>query len=228
MQQLQERRVVLISQDSFYRGLTPEEAKGVNEYNFDHPNAMDQDAIVQACPALGSTQGSTKETPPHAPTRAVCAASFEAAEPAAAQPGSRHACPRLSAPAVPDRPEGSQDGPGPHLRLQDPQARARAPTAQAASPPNSAPPHPRAPCTAALRTRRRCCLVTSSSLRASWREGGRRREPLPLGAAPGRAGRPSAQRAGSGEPRRSGPQPPHGRRARRRRWRWRTCGASAT
>lgn len=48
MHQLQERRVVLISQDSFYRGLTPEELKNVKDYNFDHPNAMDQQAILQA------------------------------------------------------------------------------------------------------------------------------------------------------------------------------------
>jgi uridine kinase len=78
MHQLQERRVVLISQaravaavarlrgadcglsgprgaltafsrlqDSFYRGLTPDELANVKEYNFDHPDAMDQEAIVQ-------------------------------------------------------------------------------------------------------------------------------------------------------------------------------------
>lgn len=34
-------------QDSFYRGLTPEESANVKEYNFDHPNAMDQEAIVK-------------------------------------------------------------------------------------------------------------------------------------------------------------------------------------
>ena len=34
-------------QDSFYRGLTPEEQLNVTEYNFDHPNAMDQEAIMQ-------------------------------------------------------------------------------------------------------------------------------------------------------------------------------------
>jgi len=47
MHQLQERRVVLISQDSFYRGLSAEESQNVSEYNFDHPNAMDQEAIMQ-------------------------------------------------------------------------------------------------------------------------------------------------------------------------------------
>jgi hypothetical protein len=36
------------AQDSFYRGLTPEEQANVSEYNFDHPNAMDQEAIMQA------------------------------------------------------------------------------------------------------------------------------------------------------------------------------------
>ena len=35
------------TQDSFYRGLTPEEHTHVSEYNFDHPNAMDQEAILQ-------------------------------------------------------------------------------------------------------------------------------------------------------------------------------------
>ena len=34
-------------QDSFYRGLTPEESANVKDYNFDHPNAMDQEAIVK-------------------------------------------------------------------------------------------------------------------------------------------------------------------------------------
>ena len=34
-------------QDSFYRGLTQEELANVKEYNFDHPDAMDQDAILQ-------------------------------------------------------------------------------------------------------------------------------------------------------------------------------------
>jgi uridine kinase len=35
------------AQDSFYRGLTPDELANVKEYNFDHPDAMDQEAIVQ-------------------------------------------------------------------------------------------------------------------------------------------------------------------------------------
>jgi hypothetical protein len=37
IQQLHDHRVVLVNQDSFYRGLTPEESARVSEYNFDHP-----------------------------------------------------------------------------------------------------------------------------------------------------------------------------------------------
>lgn len=37
IQQLHDHRVVLVNQDSFYRGLTPEESAKVGEYNFDHP-----------------------------------------------------------------------------------------------------------------------------------------------------------------------------------------------
>lgn len=44
-----ERQVVCISQDSFYRDLTPAEKlkaeKG--QYNFDHPNAFDNELILQ-------------------------------------------------------------------------------------------------------------------------------------------------------------------------------------
>ncbi|KAL0381811.1 UNVERIFIED_CONTAM: Uridine kinase-like protein 1, chloroplastic [Sesamum angustifolium] len=39
IQQLHDHRVVLVNQDSFYRGLTPAELKRVHEYNFDHPDA---------------------------------------------------------------------------------------------------------------------------------------------------------------------------------------------
>eukprot|EP01112_Ceratiomyxa_fruticulosa_P013752 TRINITY_DN3885_c0_g1_i5.p1 TRINITY_DN3885_c0_g1~~TRINITY_DN3885_c0_g1_i5.p1 ORF type:complete len:454 (-),score=71.24 TRINITY_DN3885_c0_g1_i5:231-1592(-) len=38
--------VVLLSQDSFYKGLTPEQRANVIEYNFDHPNAFDIDLLV--------------------------------------------------------------------------------------------------------------------------------------------------------------------------------------
>lgn len=37
IQQLHDHRVVLVNQDSFYRGLTAEEKAKVGEYNFDHP-----------------------------------------------------------------------------------------------------------------------------------------------------------------------------------------------
>ncbi|XP_040934970.1 uridine kinase-like protein 1, chloroplastic isoform X1 [Gossypium hirsutum] len=40
IQQLHDHRVVLVNQDSFYRGLTTEELKRVHEYNFDHPGIL--------------------------------------------------------------------------------------------------------------------------------------------------------------------------------------------
>ncbi|CAM6119552.1 unnamed protein product [Calypogeia fissa] len=45
--QLHDHRVVLICQDSFYRGLTPEEALNAGEYNFDHPNAFDTERLLE-------------------------------------------------------------------------------------------------------------------------------------------------------------------------------------
>lgn len=47
-QRLHDSCVVALSQDSFYRGLTPEELANVSEYNFDAPDAFDTDAMV-AC-----------------------------------------------------------------------------------------------------------------------------------------------------------------------------------
>eukprot|EP00271_Cylindrocystis_brebissonii_P010289 TRINITY_DN26443_c0_g1_i1.p1 TRINITY_DN26443_c0_g1~~TRINITY_DN26443_c0_g1_i1.p1 ORF type:complete len:521 (-),score=81.55 TRINITY_DN26443_c0_g1_i1:526-2088(-) len=47
IQQLRDHRVVLVNQDSFYRGLTAEEMKQVHEYNFDHPDAFDTEAMFQ-------------------------------------------------------------------------------------------------------------------------------------------------------------------------------------
>ena len=46
MHNLQEKRVVLIAQDSYYRGLTPEEHANVATYNFDHPDAIDARSLV--------------------------------------------------------------------------------------------------------------------------------------------------------------------------------------
>mmetsp|Transcript_22942 Transcript_22942/g.63675 ORF Transcript_22942/g.63675 Transcript_22942/m.63675 type:complete len:463 (+) Transcript_22942:379-1767(+) len=47
MQRLHDQCAVLISQDSFYKGLTPEEIADVNNYNFDHPRAFDEDRIIE-------------------------------------------------------------------------------------------------------------------------------------------------------------------------------------
>ena len=41
MQRLHDQCVVMLSQDSFYRGLTPDEKSNVQDYNFDHPDAFD-------------------------------------------------------------------------------------------------------------------------------------------------------------------------------------------
>ena len=37
----------MLSQDSFYRGLTESELANVSDYDFDSPKALDQDAIVK-------------------------------------------------------------------------------------------------------------------------------------------------------------------------------------
>ena len=52
MHNLQEKRVVLIAQDSFYRGLTPQEHDNVSSYNFDHPDAIDVASLVQTLKSL--------------------------------------------------------------------------------------------------------------------------------------------------------------------------------
>ncbi|KAL3355682.1 hypothetical protein AABB24_016720 [Solanum stoloniferum] len=44
--QLHDRRVVLVNQDSFYHNLTPEELTKVHEYNFDHPDAFDTEQLL--------------------------------------------------------------------------------------------------------------------------------------------------------------------------------------
>ncbi|XP_027334363.1 uridine kinase-like protein 1, chloroplastic isoform X2 [Abrus precatorius] len=56
IQQLQDHRVVLVSQDSFYRGLTNDELKRVHEYNFDHPDAFDTEQLVETLGKLKSGQ----------------------------------------------------------------------------------------------------------------------------------------------------------------------------
>ncbi|PON61328.1 Uridine kinase-like protein [Parasponia andersonii] len=52
IQQLHDHRVVLVNQDSFYRGLTPEESERVHEYNFDHPDAFDTEQLVDCVKKL--------------------------------------------------------------------------------------------------------------------------------------------------------------------------------
>ncbi|XP_061342234.1 uridine/cytidine kinase UKL1, chloroplastic-like isoform X2 [Gastrolobium bilobum] len=56
VQQLQDHRVVLVNQDSFYRGLTNEELKHVHEYNFDHPDAFDTEQLFETLSKLKSGQ----------------------------------------------------------------------------------------------------------------------------------------------------------------------------
>ncbi|KAK1296790.1 Uridine kinase-like protein 4 [Acorus calamus] len=46
IEQLHDQRVVLVSQDSFYHGLTDEELEQVYEYNFDHPDAFDTKLLL--------------------------------------------------------------------------------------------------------------------------------------------------------------------------------------
>lgn len=45
MQRMHDKCVVMLSQDSFYRGLTPDELASVHTYNFDHPDAFDHQAL---------------------------------------------------------------------------------------------------------------------------------------------------------------------------------------
>ncbi|KAE8694406.1 Uridine kinase-like protein 1 [Hibiscus syriacus] len=56
IQQLHDHRVVLVNQDSFYRGLTNEELKRVHEYNFDHPDAFDTEQLLDCVEKLKSGQ----------------------------------------------------------------------------------------------------------------------------------------------------------------------------
>ncbi|MBA0848138.1 hypothetical protein Goshw_028351, partial [Gossypium schwendimanii] len=52
IQQLHDHRVVLVNQDSFYRGLNSEELKRVHEYNFDHPDAFDTEQLLECIKKL--------------------------------------------------------------------------------------------------------------------------------------------------------------------------------
>ncbi|GJP85792.1 hypothetical protein CLOP_g15891, partial [Closterium sp. NIES-67] len=61
IQQLHDHRVVLVNQDSFYRGLTDEELKHVSDFNFDHPDAFDTEALLSTIIAL--KEGRSVEIP---------------------------------------------------------------------------------------------------------------------------------------------------------------------
>ncbi|XP_042463933.1 uridine kinase-like protein 1, chloroplastic [Zingiber officinale] len=54
IQQLHDQRVVLVNQDSFYCGLTAEESKHVQDYNFDHPDAFDTEQLLECMKKLKS------------------------------------------------------------------------------------------------------------------------------------------------------------------------------
>ncbi|KAL6319518.1 hypothetical protein AAG906_014194 [Vitis piasezkii] len=56
IQQLHDHRVVLVNQDSFYRGLTAKELEDVHEYNFDHPDAFDTEQLLDCIHKLKSGQ----------------------------------------------------------------------------------------------------------------------------------------------------------------------------
>ncbi|KAK7478448.1 hypothetical protein BaRGS_00030294 [Batillaria attramentaria] len=58
-----QRQVCIISQDSFYRNLTPEEHQRAirGNFNFDHPDAFDMDLMIQTMKDIAS--GKTVEIP---------------------------------------------------------------------------------------------------------------------------------------------------------------------
>lgn len=56
MQRLHDQCVVMLSQDSFYRALTPVELSNVAEYNFDHPDAFDKPEIAACLQKLKAGQ----------------------------------------------------------------------------------------------------------------------------------------------------------------------------
>ncbi|KAG8057315.1 hypothetical protein GUJ93_ZPchr0002g24192 [Zizania palustris] len=56
IQQLHDHRVVLVSQDSFYRGLTAEESAHAQDYNFDHPDAFDSEQLLECMGQLKCAQ----------------------------------------------------------------------------------------------------------------------------------------------------------------------------
>ncbi|GAB2284810.1 Uridine kinase-like protein 3 [Dionaea muscipula] len=57
IQQLHDQRVVVVNQDSFYHNLTEEELSCVHEYNFDHPDAFDNEQLLDTMEKLRHGQG---------------------------------------------------------------------------------------------------------------------------------------------------------------------------
>lgn len=55
-QRLNDQCVVMLSQDSFYRGLTEQEMENVAEYNFDAPEAFDCEAMMECMQTLLAMQ----------------------------------------------------------------------------------------------------------------------------------------------------------------------------
>ncbi|KAL6074827.1 Uridine-cytidine kinase 2 [Balamuthia mandrillaris] len=53
---LKNHRVVVISLDSFYRPLTPEEKANVSEFNFDHPDAFDWELLLKTVQQLRTSR----------------------------------------------------------------------------------------------------------------------------------------------------------------------------
>ena len=52
LKMLPNQRVAIVSQDNFYRGLTPEEQPTAADFNFDHPDAFDWETMYKALAAL--------------------------------------------------------------------------------------------------------------------------------------------------------------------------------
>jgi len=52
LKMLPNERVIIVSQDNFYRGLRPEEQATAADFNFDHPDALDWETMYNALSAL--------------------------------------------------------------------------------------------------------------------------------------------------------------------------------
>lgn len=52
LEMLPNERVIIVSQDNFYRGLGPDEQDKAADFNFDHPNALDWETMFNALSAL--------------------------------------------------------------------------------------------------------------------------------------------------------------------------------